>query len=84
VEAKLKIVEYIQECEDCNLHSELISISASCLIIQGEKRYLLKLTTSMPLETAALQIAEPTNPLPPNTTICNHRETVQNGEEKPA
>lgn len=29
---------------------------------------LLTLTTSMPLDTAALHIAEPTNPLPPKTT----------------
>lgn len=49
---------------------------------KSKRKYLLKLTTSMPLETAALQIAEPTNPLPPNTTICNRRETVQNGGEK--
>lgn len=31
--------------------------------------HLLTLTTSMPLDTAALQIAEPTKPLPPKTTI---------------
>jgi hypothetical protein len=45
-----------------------------------EKRlwYLLRLTTSIPLETAALQIAEPTNPLPPNTTIC---KTSRNASE---
>jgi hypothetical protein len=34
------------------------------------KLYLLRLTTSMPLATAALHMEEPTNPLPPKTTIC--------------
>jgi hypothetical protein len=30
---------------------------------------LFKLMTSMPFDTAALHMAEPTNPFPPNTTI---------------
>lgn len=30
----------------------------------------------MPLETAALQIAEPTKPLPPNTTIYEKKMTL--------
>jgi hypothetical protein len=45
--------------------------------MKEQKMHLLKLQTSMPLETAALQIAEPTNPLPPNTTICSRWEIVQ-------
>jgi hypothetical protein len=30
----------------------------------------------MPLATAALHIAEPTNPLPPNTTICKRWKII--------
>ena len=41
---------------------------------QNQKRiYLLTPTTSMPLDTAALHIAEPTKPLPPNTTTYTHK-----------
>lgn len=39
--------------------------------------YLLKLTTSMPFDTAALHIAEPTKPLPPKTTICYKQTNTQ-------